>query len=669
MQQLRFQNKTLFVKFMFFSQLFVIVSCLAFAQQKLPKIQYDTVKLKTGDLIVIGNRTAFIRFDTVIFIPDTSFYKIKRAESRQVNRQDSFYVSLRKKAYQTRVSKELYDLVFTSSASIHLPDTADALRSEYPFLGFSGKTIRSIHIQKLDVFGEFITDTGFVARSSLEKFGNNIHIKTKDYVIRSNLLFKANDTINPYTIADNERLLRQLPFIEDAKIFVLPDLIDTSLVDVVVVTKDVWSLAFDAKFFGLGRSKMSIYDVNLFGQGQYLRHTFNNNFRKKNSFQYEEGLYRVENILGSFITGYLRYSDKDNKKQYSVDLSRTFVTPATKYAGGMDFSKNELTKSVLMSNKGDTAYYKVRYDSLDVWAGRAFVLKSGELFKNRLRLVVAARYINKRYFKRPPVFASSDENYYNRNMMLGSLALISQDYYTGNLIYNFGRTEDIPYGNLFAVSVGRNIDDYNKQLYTGFKLGKAFFDDASGYYNATVNIGGYLNNTALNNGVLKLDMDYFTNLYSSDFTRIKFRHFATINYMIGIKQPEDAFIRFTGLDGIRGFSKDSLQGKHRLSVNLESVAFTPLEVVGFHFSMFGFVDMGWIGTNSKFILSQPMYTGLGCGIRIRNENLIFKTFQIRFAWYPKAAYSSSHSVLQISGEESYRFDNMNYTGPEIVKFE
>jgi hypothetical protein len=106
-----------------------------------------------------------------------------------------------------------------------------------------------------------------------------------------------------------------------------------------------------------------------------------------------------------------------------------------------------------------------------------------------------------------------------------------------------------------------------------------------------------------------------------------------------------------------------------LSVNLESVAFTPLEVVGFHFSVFGFVDMGWIGTNSKFILSQPMYTGLGCGIRIRNENLVFKTFQIRFAWYPKAAYSSSHSVLQISGEESYRFDNMNYTGPEIVKFE
>jgi len=654
---------------MFFSLFFVIVSSLAFAQQKLPKIQYDTVKLKAGDLIVIGNRTAFIRFDTVIFIPDTSFYKIKRAENRPVNRQDSFYASLRKKAYQTRVSKELYDLVFVSSASVHLPDTTNAFRSEYPFLEFSGKTIRSVLIRKLDVFGEFIADTGFVARSSLEKFGNNIHIKTKDYVIRNNLLFKANDTINPYTIADNERLLRQLPFIEDAKIFVLPNLKDTSLVDVMVVTKDVWSLAFDAKFFGIERSKMSIYDVNLFGQGQYLRHTFNNNFRKKNSFLYEEGLYRVENILGSFITGYLRYSDKDNKKQYSVDLSRTFLTPATKYAGGMDFSKNELTKSVLMSNKGDTAYYKVRYDSLDIWAGRAFVLKSGDIFKNRLRLVIAARYINKRYFKRPPVYASSDENYYNRNMILGSLALISQDFYTGNLIYNFGRTEDIPYGNLFAVSVGRNIDDYNKQLYAGFKLGKAFFDDASGYYNATANIGGYLNNTALNNGVLKLDMDYFTNLYSSDFTRIKFRHFATINYMIGIKQPEDAYIRFTGLDGIRGFSKDSLQGKHRLSVNLESVAFTPLEVVGFHFSVFGFMDMGWIGTNSKFILSQPMYTGLGCGIRIRNENLIFKTFQIRFAWYPKAAYSSSHSVLLISGEESYRFDNMNYTGPEIVKFE
>ncbi len=46
---------------------------------------------------------------------------------------------------------------------------------------------------------------------------NKTHVNTNERIIRKNLLFSAGDTISPLTLSDNERILRDLPFINDAQ--------------------------------------------------------------------------------------------------------------------------------------------------------------------------------------------------------------------------------------------------------------------------------------------------------------------------------------------------------------------------------------------------------------------------------------------------------------------
>ena len=115
---------------------------------------------------------------------------------------------------------------------------------------YIGKTIGSIKIQRLDVFGTRITDTAFHVGNELVDFGNRLHIKTRSRVIRKNLLLKEGQKISPYLLGNNERILRALPYIKDCRIYVTGQKMLSDTVDILVVEKDIWPLDF-----GLGFSR------------------------------------------------------------------------------------------------------------------------------------------------------------------------------------------------------------------------------------------------------------------------------------------------------------------------------------------------------------------------------------------------------------------------------
>jgi len=63
-----------------------------------------------------------------------------------------------------------------------------------------------------------------------------------------------------------------------------------------------------------------------------------------------------------------------------------------------------------------------------------------------------------------------------------------------------------------------------------------------------------------------------------------------------------------------------------------------------------------------------MVPGFGIGFRVRNENLIFNTFQVRFGIYPGAP---PHSILQyvdIDGERLLNPPGFDPQAPGVTKF-
>ncbi|HVV06057.1 MAG TPA: hypothetical protein VHC96_17620, partial [Puia sp.] len=154
------------------------------------------------------------------------------------------------------------------------PALAAALntRSETPFMPFEGKIIRHIIIKGYG-FEQTFTDTS----KRLQYFGtrllNQMHRKTRSWVIRNSLFIKENTALNPFKVADNERLIRSLNYIQDARILVntLPDNEDS--VDLVVVVKDLFSIGGELSSFGLGPTSIrgNVSEANFLGMGQKIQ--------------------------------------------------------------------------------------------------------------------------------------------------------------------------------------------------------------------------------------------------------------------------------------------------------------------------------------------------------------------------------------------------------------
>ena len=86
-------------------------------------------------------------------------------------------------------------------------------------------------------------------------------------------------------------------------------------------------------------------------------------------------------------------------------------------------------------------------------------------------------------------------------------------------------------------------------------------------------------------------------------------------------------------------------------------------------ALFGFTDIGVIGSNKEFIFTQHYYSGIGMGIRLHNENLVFKTLQLRLAFYP--FHPSDMSVVGFVLEEQSKrqFYSFEPTQPQPIRFE
>src|SRR5206468_183731 len=162
-------------------------------------------------------------------------------------------------------------------------------KSEVPFLPYKGKIIRHIDIRKFG-FEKTFTDTSKGSTYFGTRILNSIHRDTRTWQIRNNLFIQENTPLNVYLLAENERYLRSLNYIQDARILV-KDVPVTDSVDLLVVTKDLFSITGSIGNFSTDKIKLTVGEENLLGTGQKLEVT---------------GLYerdRYPNIAGAVVYG------------------------------------------------------------------------------------------------------------------------------------------------------------------------------------------------------------------------------------------------------------------------------------------------------------------------------------------------------------------------------
>jgi hypothetical protein len=633
----------------------IIMALLSFCNAVYPQnISEDDIILKIshGTVIQINNNNSFYLSDTLLRLPSSLIPKsIFNRDKNLV-----FFDSLKAKASKNIVTRKLYDLV------IVVPNNTNSKRitgrSDAGYIDYSGRKIRNIEIRRLNVFGTNINFPGAAKFNRTDNLLNKTHINTSENIIRKNLLFSVGDLISPLILSDNERILRQLSYIDDARIMVEP--VSNDEADIVIYTKDIYSLGASVSSRGLKKGTASVFEKNMFGIGHELGLDlpFDATFPDSPGFGVH---YLIDNIAKSFVNLNLYYLNGLGKRTYGFNIDRKLISSTTKYAGGIS------VRQMYTSEDLDTLPVPepLKYNLQDYWLARSFMINKDKVS----RIIIGARYTNNNVFDRPFILPDSYYNLQNYRIYLASAALSIQKYYKTNLIYGYGRTEDIPYGGLFKVTVGREYNEFNqyrKRTYLAAEIALGKSNKSLGYFYTSVGLATFADGAQSRQGLLSVSLKYFSNLIT--FRNFMVRNFLYIDYTRGFDRNTDEFLTIRKNNGFSGFRNDSINGTQRLSLSLESVLFSPINLYGFRFAFFGFADIGFLYQINELIKNGNTVSGIGLGVRIRNDNLVFNTFQIRVGFFPNPPLYSKINNFTISGEQLLRPNNFDSGPPAIIPF-
>ena len=625
----------------------LLYSAPVFTQQPILR---DSVFIKSPSLLI--NLPPAFSFFPVNFLnrsPDT----IIPASISFGNKAALFYDSLETKASKYLITKKLYDLIVVSNPASTQKLVSKSSQSD--FSGYSGKIIRHVTINRLDVFGTNINNPLAYDPSRIEAFLNKTHLNTNEVIIKNYLLFSPGDTVSPLILSDNERILRELPFIDESRIIVIP--VSERIVDILVLTKDVYSLGANFEFKSINSGSFSVFDKNLFGLGHEFRLSmpYDPDLPDSPGFGIE---YSINNIRRSFVGLELFFFDGLGKKTFGFSLSRKLISATTKYAGGISVREMFTTEDLDTL----TVPEPLKYNLQDYWISRSILLNRESV----IRLIIGARYTNNNVFDHPFILPDSYHYLQQYKMFLGSVSLSMQKYYKTNLIYGYGRTEDIPYGGLITITGGREINEFKNRQYAGLYVSAGHSIRPVGYFYSSGGVSTFLNNGKTEQGMFRIGTTWFSNLMYLGSFRI--RNFIMADYTRGFDRNTDELLSYIRDNGFEGFKNDSVGGKQRLSLSLESVFFSPGNPYGFRFAFFAFGNLSYLFGANQYLSQGAVLSGIGIGVRIRNDNLVFNTFQIRLGFYPNLPEYSRASYFTVSGEQLLKPDDFDPGAPTILPY-
>ena len=594
---------------------------------------------------------SFLLFYLLLFSPGSHL------KAQEVTPNDTlskaFYDSLKVRAEKRRITSLLYDMIIVRPVP---PGSArENMKNTSAYDAYEGRVIRNMQIIRLNAFGTNIDNPEENDPSKVEKLLNSSYTKTKKFILNKYLLFNEGDTVSSLRLADNERLLRELPFVDDARIIIVA--VDSIFADIAVIVREKYPYGASVRIDDVEKGMIRAFDKNFAGMGHELTLSMPYNF---NEFPYPGfgARYSVKNIGGSLANLDLEFADGLGTTTMGGVFSREFVTSDTKYAWSASMMLTYTSEDL------DTMVQAVplSYTYQDYWLSRAFMIDRSRV----TRLIFSGRYIRNNVFSRPEI---DDFSYYrlqNYQLVTGSLALSSQRFINTSLIYSYGRTEDIPYGYMVELLGGRENNEFKWRTYAGLKMSFGNIFTRIGYIYGGASFSTFYNQGHTEQGMMQASFRYFTPLMQAG--RSKVRTFVNLYYTRGFNRYTDEFLYLKNSDLVRGFRNDSIGGETRLVFSMEPVLLINKGLVGFRFALFAFADVGILAPEG--FASGGSYTvpAIGAGIRIRNDQLVLNTLQIRFAWYPNTPPYSEKSWVAVDGIVRLKPPNFEPGPPGVLPF-
>ncbi len=353
------------------------------------------------------------------------------------------------------------------------------------------------------------------------------------------------------------------------------------------------------------------------------------------------------------------------KEGFSFILDKPFITPSIKWGYGASAQRMYRTDRIFENEPIKTAI-PLDLSFLSAWGGRSFQIKPNH-YQNS-QMVLSAAFYNRTYYQRPIPEPENNQYFSNSTFYLAGLTFTQRRFIQDQLIYSYGITEDIPEGFKNEIVYGFDANEFGNRHYAHLYLSNGnLLVNRKGYLYLAGGVGGYFKEQEYEQGQIQGSLNFISRQIHAG--RKRFRLFLRANYMMGIRRFEIENLTLRKNNHIRGFSSRKAVGKQRLSLDLEYVLFLRRQFYKFNIAAYGFFDLGIIGSNKQLIFTENYYSGLGLGLRLHNENLVFKTFQLRLSFYPFHPSDMGFAGFILEEQLKKDFYSFEPVAPQPLRFE
>lgn len=546
-------------------------------------------------------------------------------------------------------------------------------RVENPFLKYKGKRIRNIEVIRLG-FECDINDTCVIKDNFIIRIGKALHRNSTDKVIRRNLFFREGDQVYPFLLADNERYLRDLVYLQDARILMDYAGDGSDRVDVLVLTKDIFSLGGTLSISSKNRGRAELKDENIRGTGSRVSITgFYDKERDPNA---DLGIEFVKrNIRGSFIDWTLGFhkfrptfsSYRDEEAGYYTKIEKPLVTPYIPTTGALEGGYYKTTNAY----NSDSLYrndFKYEYYNIDGWFGYSLDNKRNLYEEKEIRVhkFIALRGFYQHFLKVPFKYKKQyDYRYADMNGGLASINVFRQVFYKTNFLYGFGRNEDVPEGFSLSLTSGWVNKQGAKRPYIGID-GQLNNFIKNGYYSSYVfKIGGYYYRHRFEDIDILFNIDRFTRLKKMNSTWF-FRCFLSGGVTAQVNPVLNTPLFLNSSYGLDYFNNGNINADLRTTVKGEMVFYNTRKILGFRFAPFAFGDLSLLKPTKMQLKKTEMYSAIGGGVRTRNENLVFGTIELKGYYFPRTTVDMNTWKVELNTNIRFKFNSTFIKRPDII---
>ncbi|MFQ5743555.1 MAG: hypothetical protein ACE5HV_08195 [Acidobacteriota bacterium] len=189
-------------------------------------------------------------------------------------------------------------------------------------------------IGKIEIIANDVFENGKWAEFLAFRAANKLHIRTRENIIRQELLFSSGDPLDAEELAQSERNLRALRFLRDARIETIPSTREgeeNEVVDLRVTTWDVWTTSPEISFAKVGNkstSTLGFSESNLLGRGKRIE------FSRRSNLERDDTVvgFRDPRLAGSRFMLAGAFSDRSDGSGTTFELQRPFFSLETGWA-------------------------------------------------------------------------------------------------------------------------------------------------------------------------------------------------------------------------------------------------------------------------------------------------------------------------------------------------